>query len=612
MGRRIEVELTSSRDDGTWTWRAAGARQPKGVVDADLLYEGASVGDIVRAEADFEIEGISITAVLPPRQKKREEPARLEVIGPPREHQGVTSSLVAKSDRPRSGRDRDGRDGREGRPRRDGPGDRRGGPPRAREGGPPGAAPRPEGGRSGADGRPRGDRARTEGRREPRRPRPEGARPDDRQRRPAGQPAEPAAPKAKRLTPANVHRAAVVAGLPPEEQPVAEQLLRGGIPAVRQAIEAQNARLRGEGQPEVKADPLVALAEQLLPRLKAAEWRDRAEAAAKIVDEVSLRDLRSVVTGADAARDDEGRLLADTLRQALERRVNEHRERWVADIGTALDEGRLVRALRLSAHPPDPSSRFPAELAVRLGDAAGAAMAPDTTPDRWVTLLDAVGESPVRRSVRPAGLPAEPGEELLQAARQASGKVPALAGLLGIAMPPPPGPPRAARGRPAGAPAGRRPPPPPPSVPSPADRAATEEPAARAEGSGAARPASGETAPTAATDGTADAAAAGPVDVARAVPTPVVQGSDAPDGHAGAEAGAAEVGAVTPTAPAVGEEPVAVDSAAQPGDAASAPPLDRPDPPAEDAAPAPIPPSPGPSRAAGPAPGDDATAARTE
>ncbi|MGH9153343.1 MAG: hypothetical protein ACRD03_13310, partial [Acidimicrobiales bacterium] len=102
MGRRIEVELTSSRDDGTWTWRAAGAKQPKGVVDARLLPDGARVGDVVRAEADFEIEGISITAVLPPKEKKRQEPARLEVVGPPREHHsGVTSSLVAKSDRPR-------------------------------------------------------------------------------------------------------------------------------------------------------------------------------------------------------------------------------------------------------------------------------------------------------------------------------------------------------------------------------------------------------------------------------------------------------------------------------------------------------------------------------
>ena len=32
MSRRLEIELTSTREDGTWTWRAAGAKVPKGVV----------------------------------------------------------------------------------------------------------------------------------------------------------------------------------------------------------------------------------------------------------------------------------------------------------------------------------------------------------------------------------------------------------------------------------------------------------------------------------------------------------------------------------------------------------------------------------------------------
>ena len=31
VSRRIEIELTSARDDGSWTWRAAGAREPRGV-----------------------------------------------------------------------------------------------------------------------------------------------------------------------------------------------------------------------------------------------------------------------------------------------------------------------------------------------------------------------------------------------------------------------------------------------------------------------------------------------------------------------------------------------------------------------------------------------------
>ena len=33
MPSRIEVELTSARPDGNWTWRAAGAREPRGVVE---------------------------------------------------------------------------------------------------------------------------------------------------------------------------------------------------------------------------------------------------------------------------------------------------------------------------------------------------------------------------------------------------------------------------------------------------------------------------------------------------------------------------------------------------------------------------------------------------
>src|SRR3954447_2297065 len=112
MSRRIDIELTSARDDGTWTWRAAGARQPKGVLDGAILYPGATAGDVVRAEADFEIEGITIISVIPPRAKPN-EPERLEIIGPPREAPGVTSSLVPRRDRD-SGDRRGPRRGAEG------------------------------------------------------------------------------------------------------------------------------------------------------------------------------------------------------------------------------------------------------------------------------------------------------------------------------------------------------------------------------------------------------------------------------------------------------------------------------------------------------------------
>lgn len=465
MGRRIEVELTSARSDGTWTWRAAGAKEPRGVVDATLLHKGAKVGDVVRAEAEFDIDGIVLTAILPSKEK-RPEAGRIEIIGTPREAPPVTSSLVAKRDRPRA--ERGGRgEGAEASPqgRRERPGK-------------PERPARPE--------RPVRDGTRIERPREQRPPRPDRPAPERRARpdRPARaeRPAPaPARPRAKRLNPGNVHRSAVLESLPPEQRAVADQVLRGGIPAVRRAVEEQNANSRAEGQPEIRAQPLVALAEELLPRLKAAEWRDRAEAAAAAVDEITLRDLRSVVAGGDAAaRDEESRLLAATLRQALERRLAEQREGWIGEITAALDEGRILRALRVSSRPPDPSMRFPADLAQRLSEAVSAAMAPDTEPDRWAALLEAVAASPVRRMVKPAGLPADPGAALLQAAHQAAGRVPALAPLLGIDMPPPPGPARPARVGPPRA----RPPAAPPGRPR-----APERPVATAEPAGAPDPA---------------------------------------------------------------------------------------------------------------------------
>ncbi len=67
MSRRIEIELTSARPDGTWTWRAAGALKPKGVLDGALLPSGATVGSVYRADTDSEIDGITVLAVTDPK-----------------------------------------------------------------------------------------------------------------------------------------------------------------------------------------------------------------------------------------------------------------------------------------------------------------------------------------------------------------------------------------------------------------------------------------------------------------------------------------------------------------------------------------------------------------
>jgi hypothetical protein len=51
-------------------------------------------------------------------------------------------------------------------------------------------------------------------------------------------------------------------------------------------------------------------------------------------------------------------------------------------------------------------------------------------------MLDTVIQSPVRRTVKPVGIPND--EVAKQAARHAAGMVPALAKLLGLRIPPPP------------------------------------------------------------------------------------------------------------------------------------------------------------------------------
>lgn len=135
-------------------------------------------------------------------------------------------------------------------------------------------------------------------------------------------------------------------------------------------------------------------------------------------------------------------MLSASLREALEHRTTEVRQRWTDHVQRSLDEGKLRAALDASAGPPDPGARLPSDLAVRLATAAGQALSPDLDPAQWSALLDAVAASPVRRVVKPAGLPPEPGDHLVQQATQLSGRIPGLAALLGLEMPPPPGPPR--------------------------------------------------------------------------------------------------------------------------------------------------------------------------
>ena len=241
--------------------------------------------------------------------------------------------------------------------------------------------------------------------------------------------------------------------VPAEHRPIAEQLLQGGIPSVRQAIDKQNAELRAAGKTEVKPDELLRIADDLRHRASAAVWRDRAEAAAASVDELDLRDLRSVVNAADdAGRDDEARALATQLREALAKRVEQEHAAWLAELSETLRAGRVVRALRLSSRPPKAGAPVPGDLANQLVEAASTALTEETGQERWATVLEALAFSPIRRRVVPQSLPTKLSPELRATVARLGSRLPEIAHIFAIepdqssSRPPRP----AARRRPAG------------------------------------------------------------------------------------------------------------------------------------------------------------------
>jgi len=475
VARRLEIELTSHRDDGTWTWRAVGAKSPKGVLDGSLVPSGLAVGDVVKVEAEATVEGLDISTVFAAKAARKEKET-LELLGSGSDEPLVTQVLAGKGRGGGGGRGRDGdkgrgrgRDGDKGRGRgRDGDKGR---------------------GRSREDGRDGGRGRGSDDKRGPR----------------AERPKAPARPKAPRLRPARTHRQAALKALPALQHHVAEEVLKGGVPGVRQAVDRMNEKAVAEGMPKIKTEPLVALAEKLAPALKTAEWRDRAEAAIAGINEIDVKDIRSVVVAADTgARDEESRALADQLREGLTARVDAEHRKWLDELAENIAEGRVVRALRHSSRPPKAGAPLPPDMAEKLAAGASASLTSEIAQDRWATVLDAVAFSPVKGLVVPEGRPAEPNDQLLAAVRKHASKVPAIAASFGVDAPAP---------RKKG---GRRTPPPPP-VPTAAPEGAAA-PVDIAEAAAEAPTEVAAEAPTEVADEPVEVVADAPVETEEAAP----------------------------------------------------------------------------------------------
>ena len=65
---KIDVEITSKRENGDWTWRAVGARQPKGTINASLVPTESAVGSQFSVETEHFLDGIVVTKVFDKKQ----------------------------------------------------------------------------------------------------------------------------------------------------------------------------------------------------------------------------------------------------------------------------------------------------------------------------------------------------------------------------------------------------------------------------------------------------------------------------------------------------------------------------------------------------------------
>ncbi len=276
--------------------------------------------------------------------------------------------------------------------------------------------------------RPDAWRERTD-RGEHREPRPERTRPHF-----TPPPELPQRPKPKRLRPGKAHRSAVLDALPEEQRPIAELALLG-LAAVRQRLRDDNQKLLAEGKAPMPEASVLKMAEELLPRLRVAEWLDRAEAARDQIEHLDLRDLRSVVASSDdpmVARDETTRQLAGELKAALATKQEQELQLWFGDIDAALRVGRVIRALRLSSQPPKAGVPFPTELAQRLTEGANTSLTPADGAERWCAVLEAAAFSPIRTHVAPSGPPATVADELRTTVTRLAPALPQVAAMFGI------------------------------------------------------------------------------------------------------------------------------------------------------------------------------------
>tara|TARA_B100000686_G_scaffold312431_1_gene356949 strand:+ start:901 stop:2022 length:1122 start_codon:yes stop_codon:yes gene_type:complete len=366
MSSRLDIEITSRSDDAFYTWRALGAKEPKGQIRSSLLPAGTEIGDSLRVEAEFLIDGIEIIAVLPPRTK-RDEPVLLELLGSGKSEPSVTTTLVKKKKKQKKGSK--GQAGQKQRKPRN----------------------------YSEENKPR--RKNTK-----------------RQSRKRFMP-----PRGKRLKATKEHRNAYINSLPDSHKPLARELMGGPISKLRDTL----ARMDLPAGFDIA---ILHYAESLNTKFKEAEWMDRAESVERTSETVDLQDFRSVLASAGSwAKSTDAKLLKEKLETKLKDRIEKDHKEWLTIIQEALKSGKIVRALNYSSRPPKPGAQLPENLSSELIAQANESLGGDVNSSRWSVVFEAVAFSPIRLKVEPRSLPDNMSEDLKTMIRKHAKRLPAFA-----------------------------------------------------------------------------------------------------------------------------------------------------------------------------------------
>ncbi len=399
MANHIEIEITSKRNDGSFTWRAKGAKEPRGVVDPNIVGSDAVVGEVFKAEFESWLDGVQIVSAIK-SSKKIESLSDIEILGPRQFKAGVTATLVAKKQQTKARKPRTNKDD----PERD-------------------HSQKREHRTNNVLGNNR-DNSRDKAR--------DGSRERSNDKRIANR------HKPEPIVVGTFHRDRLMFSLEIQERPIADYLFDGGLPAVREAIANQQKEAKEKNLPPIIETPLLAIAERLMPQIRNALWRDRADAILKL-ERVTLKDLRSLIVSAHPC-DEEERKIVTELKKRLSKKISDVGASWQGQVKSFTESGKLKEALELSAKSPDHSVSLDNQVAELLASKVSAALNKDLNPTEWIELVEAASQAPIRKLIKPASVPEDATGEVERTSKKLAGLVPQLAQIIGLKIPPPPRP----------------------------------------------------------------------------------------------------------------------------------------------------------------------------